>query len=132
MKIGEGGGADDEQEIEVLELKFDEAIRMIESGEIKDGKTILLLECAQVKRFFELLRNPKWFDFLLIRHILDLPYKPQHLLAQRKQPLHLLRNQMGFLTDSFGGIGGAGVLLVFLLPYLGSFGRNQSILWNVI
>jgi len=35
MKIGEGGGADDEQEIEVLELKFDEGIPMMESGEIK-------------------------------------------------------------------------------------------------
>ncbi|HEA21363.1 hypothetical protein LCGC14_0708440 [marine sediment metagenome] len=50
MKIGEGGGADDEQEeIEVLETDFDEAIGMIESGDIKDGKTIMLLQHLQVK-----------------------------------------------------------------------------------
>lgn len=50
MKIGVGGGADDEQEeIEVLELDFDVATRMIESGEIKDGKTIMLLQHLQIK-----------------------------------------------------------------------------------
>lgn len=53
MKIGEGGGADDEQEeIEVLELKIEEAIRMVKSGEIKDGKTIMLLQHVQVKGIF--------------------------------------------------------------------------------
>lgn len=53
MKIGEGGGADDEQEeIEVLELEFDEAVRMMENGEIKDGKTIMLLQYVQVKGLF--------------------------------------------------------------------------------
>lgn len=53
MKIGEGGGADDEQEeIEVLELDIDEAIRMVERGEIKDGKTIMLLQHVQVKGIF--------------------------------------------------------------------------------
>lgn len=52
MKIGEGGGADDEQEeIEVLELKFDEAVRMLENGEIKDGKTIMLLQYVQLKGY---------------------------------------------------------------------------------
>ena len=57
MKIGEGGGADDEQEeIEVLELKFDEAIQMMENGEIKDGKTIMLLQYVQVKGIFSRLR----------------------------------------------------------------------------
>lgn len=54
MKIGEGGGADDEQEeIEVLELKIDEAIRMVQSGEIKDAKTIMLLQHVQVKGIFQ-------------------------------------------------------------------------------
>ena len=49
MKIGEGGGADDETEnIEVLEFSFDEAMRMIELGEIKDAKTILLLQYAKI------------------------------------------------------------------------------------
>lgn len=50
MKVGEGGGAEDEQEdIEVLELKIEAAIEMIESGEIKDGKTIMLLQYLQLK-----------------------------------------------------------------------------------
>lgn len=45
MKTGEGGGAHNEQEeIEVLELNREEAMAMIRSGEIKDGKTILLLQ----------------------------------------------------------------------------------------
>ena len=45
MKVGEGGGADSEHEdIEVLELDFDRALAMVRSGEIRDGKTILLLQ----------------------------------------------------------------------------------------
>ena len=45
MKVNEGGGLEHEQEnIEVLEMKFDKAMKMIESGEIKDGKTIMLLQ----------------------------------------------------------------------------------------
>jgi len=45
MKVNDGGGLDHEQEnIEVLELPFEEALEMIESGEIKDGKTIMLLQ----------------------------------------------------------------------------------------
>lgn len=45
MKIHEGGGVDDEQEeIEVLEIAFDEALRLVETGEIRDGKTIMLLQ----------------------------------------------------------------------------------------
>ncbi len=50
MKISEGGGAKDEQEeIEVLEFKIEEAVKMIENGEIKDGKTIMLLQHIQLK-----------------------------------------------------------------------------------
>ncbi|WP_298237578.1 GDP-mannose pyrophosphatase NudK [uncultured Algibacter sp.] len=50
MKVSEGGGVEDEQEeIEVLELKIDNAIEMIENGEIKDGKTIMLLQYIQIK-----------------------------------------------------------------------------------
>jgi len=45
MKVNEGGGAKDEEEnIEVLEMHIDEAMKMIENGEIKDGKTIMLLQ----------------------------------------------------------------------------------------
>lgn len=49
MKINEGGGIAEEQEnIEVLEIPFDTAIQMINSGEIKDAKTIMLLQYAQI------------------------------------------------------------------------------------
>jgi nudix-type nucleoside diphosphatase (YffH/AdpP family) len=51
MKITAGGGIEEEQEnIEVLELPFVKALEMIESGEIKDGKTIMLLQYAQIHR----------------------------------------------------------------------------------
>lgn len=51
MKITEGGGIEAEQEnIEVLEVPFTKALEMIESGEIKDGKTIMLLQYAQIHR----------------------------------------------------------------------------------
>lgn len=51
MKITAGGGIEEEQEnIEVLELPFTKALEMIESGEIKDGKTIMLLQYAQIHR----------------------------------------------------------------------------------
>ena len=49
MKVGDGGGADNEQEnIEVLEYRFDETFALIESGEIKDAKTIMLLQYAKI------------------------------------------------------------------------------------
>ncbi len=49
MKVHEGGGIEQEQEnIEVLELDFDKAVQMIETGEIKDGKTIMLLQYAKL------------------------------------------------------------------------------------
>jgi GDP-mannose pyrophosphatase NudK len=45
MKVSEGGGHESEHEdIEVLELDFDVAMGMVKSGEIRDGKTILLLQ----------------------------------------------------------------------------------------
>ena len=49
MKVSDGGGLAEEQEnIEVLELGFEEAFKMIETGEIKDGKTIMLLQYAKI------------------------------------------------------------------------------------
>lgn len=49
MKISEGGGLEHDQEnIEVLELPFDEALQMMETGQIRDGKTIMLLQYAQI------------------------------------------------------------------------------------
>jgi nudix-type nucleoside diphosphatase (YffH/AdpP family) len=53
MKVSEGGGAEDETEnIEVLEMDFHEALRMMETGEIKDAKTIMLLQYAQINNLF--------------------------------------------------------------------------------
>ena len=49
MKVNEGGGVEHEEEnIEVLELDFDEAMKMIEKGEVKDAKTIMLLQYAKL------------------------------------------------------------------------------------
>lgn len=49
MKVAEGGGIEHEEEnIEVLEIKIDEAMKMIETGEIKDGKTIMLLQYVKL------------------------------------------------------------------------------------
>ncbi|HRH51184.1 MAG TPA: GDP-mannose pyrophosphatase NudK [Panacibacter sp.] len=47
-KKNEGGGVEDEEDIEVLELDFDKAMNMINTGEIKDGKTIMLLQYAKI------------------------------------------------------------------------------------
>jgi GDP-mannose pyrophosphatase NudK len=45
MKVGEGGGLEDEEEnIEVLEIGIEQALRMVDKGEIKDAKTIMLLQ----------------------------------------------------------------------------------------
>jgi len=49
MKISAGGGLADEQEhIEVLELSFDAAYAMIETGDIVDAKTIMLLQYVKL------------------------------------------------------------------------------------
>ena len=51
MKVHEGGGVAHEQEdIEVLQLKFDNTMAMIESGEIRDAKTIMLLQYMKIKQ----------------------------------------------------------------------------------
>jgi GDP-mannose pyrophosphatase NudK len=45
MKVNDGGGIEHEQEdIEVLEIPLNKAMQMIKDGEIKDGKTIMLLQ----------------------------------------------------------------------------------------
>ena len=46
-KINDGGGLDGE-DIEVLELPFEKTLAMINTGEIKDGKTIMLLYHASI------------------------------------------------------------------------------------
>lgn len=50
MKQSDGGGAPNEEEnIEVLEIPIKEAMQMIDSGEIRDAKTILLLQYVKLK-----------------------------------------------------------------------------------
>lgn len=50
MKVNQGGGLKEEGEnIEVLEINFEKAIEMIVSGEIKDAKTIMLLQHLLIK-----------------------------------------------------------------------------------
>ena len=52
MKISDGGGLETEQEeIEVLELPFTDALQMVKSGEIRDAKTIMLLLYARGEIF---------------------------------------------------------------------------------
>ena len=48
MKTSMGGGVDENEDIEVMELSFAKAIDMVASGEIKDGKTIMLLQYLQI------------------------------------------------------------------------------------
>lgn len=48
-RASQGGGLDSEHEdIEVVEIPLDEAMAMIDSGEICDGKTIMLLQWAML------------------------------------------------------------------------------------
>ena len=50
MKVNEGGGKEDEKEnIEVLELRFQQALEMIRTNEIKDAKTIMLLQYLRLQ-----------------------------------------------------------------------------------
>ena len=53
-RVGHGGGLDEEQEdIEVLEIPFEEALEMMSDGRIKDAKTIMLLQYALLNRLFD-------------------------------------------------------------------------------
>lgn len=52
QRVGDGGGVVAEgEDIEVLELPFDEAMGMVKKGEIADGKTIMLLQHAALWLF---------------------------------------------------------------------------------
>jgi nudix-type nucleoside diphosphatase (YffH/AdpP family) len=51
-KVSAGGGIESEgEDIEVLEIPFEEALAMIRRGEIADGKTIMLLQYAALHLF---------------------------------------------------------------------------------
>ena len=50
MRVSDGGGVEEEgEEIETIEVPLQKALRMIDSGEIMDGKTIMLLQYAALK-----------------------------------------------------------------------------------
>jgi nudix-type nucleoside diphosphatase (YffH/AdpP family) len=50
QRISAGGGVRDEgEDIEVLELPLADALAMVDGGEIVDGKTVLLLQWAQLQ-----------------------------------------------------------------------------------
>ena len=52
MRVGAGGGLPGEgEDIELLELPFDEALRGVADGRIVDAKTLLLLQYAQLHLF---------------------------------------------------------------------------------
>jgi GDP-mannose pyrophosphatase NudK len=46
-RAGDGGGVDDDEHIEVIEVPFADALAMIATGEIADVKTIALLYFAK-------------------------------------------------------------------------------------
>jgi GDP-mannose pyrophosphatase NudK len=48
--LGPGGGVDADERIEILEIAFEKALAMIETGEIRDAKTIALLYYARAKK----------------------------------------------------------------------------------
>jgi len=51
-RVGRGGGLEGEgEDIEVIEVAFDDALAMIERGEIVDAKTIMLLQYAALHIF---------------------------------------------------------------------------------
>jgi GDP-mannose pyrophosphatase NudK len=52
MKVHQGGGVVQEQEdIEVLEVPFEMALAMLKTGEIRDAKTIILLQYLNIQGF---------------------------------------------------------------------------------
>ncbi len=54
MKIHEGGGvAHEHEDIEVLEINFQDALDMINTGEIRDAKTIILLQYMKLHNILE-------------------------------------------------------------------------------
>lgn len=52
QQVSDGGGVDEDEDIEVLEYDFEKAYAMIATGEICDAKTILLLLYAKVNMIF--------------------------------------------------------------------------------
>jgi GDP-mannose pyrophosphatase NudK len=62
-KVSEGGGLDEEsEEIDVIEMPFKEAYLKIQNGEIRDAKTVILLQYAKANNLFP--DDDKVFDIL--------------------------------------------------------------------
>jgi GDP-mannose pyrophosphatase NudK len=53
QKVNDGGGLEEEHEkIQIMEVSFDEALAMVDRGEIRDAKTIILLLYAKANQLF--------------------------------------------------------------------------------
>lgn len=52
QRTNAGGGVEDE-DIDVLELPFEKALAMVKTGEIRDGKTVLLLNYLQLSHLMD-------------------------------------------------------------------------------
>ncbi|WP_416864732.1 MAG: GDP-mannose pyrophosphatase NudK [Imperialibacter sp.] len=52
QKVSDGGGVDEHEDIDVLEVPFSKALEMIKTGEIKDAKTVILLQHLQLGGHF--------------------------------------------------------------------------------
>ncbi|HKG06391.1 MAG TPA: GDP-mannose pyrophosphatase NudK [Pedobacter sp.] len=60
MKISPGGGIEQEHEnIEVMEIPFARALEMIHAGEIRDGKTIMLLQYLKLHYGHQMIKRLK-------------------------------------------------------------------------
>ncbi|HYG18853.1 MAG TPA: NUDIX domain-containing protein, partial [Ohtaekwangia sp.] len=53
QKVTEGGGVDEDENIEVLEMKFEEAMSMVKTGQINDAKTIMLLQYVALNKMLD-------------------------------------------------------------------------------
>ncbi|WP_416868209.1 MAG: NUDIX domain-containing protein [Imperialibacter sp.] len=57
QKVSDGGGVDEQEYIDVLEVPFAKALEMIKAGEIKDAKTVILLQHLQLSGRLNWSRN---------------------------------------------------------------------------
>jgi nudix-type nucleoside diphosphatase (YffH/AdpP family) len=53
QKVSDGGGIDEHEDIDVLEVPFAKALEMIKTGEIKDAKTVILLQHLRLGGVFK-------------------------------------------------------------------------------
>ena len=52
QKVSKGGGLEEEgEEIKIVEMNFDQALALMDQGEIKDAKTLILLQYIRLKQF---------------------------------------------------------------------------------